>query len=210
MSVPALRRAGLPATYIEAKNAVAKCVRVDECQRWADKAAALRAYAVQMKDHKLEKDATRIRDRALRRGGELLQKVKKGKNRYDARRAPGSPSNRNGAAKDAGLSPAQAKQMLRVANVPEDQFEEAVERPNPASPKQLARMGTQPSPRARPEPYRNEWIDWTSAVKHLSALPACGLDVLAERNPHEVPRLTNEAHAAVENLGYWLNLLENQ
>jgi hypothetical protein len=60
--------------------------------------------------------------------------------------------------------------MLRVANVPKDQFEAAVESANQPSPKRLAEMGTVKREKPQPEPYRNEWIDWTSAVAHVAAL----------------------------------------
>jgi hypothetical protein len=71
------RKAKLPGNYTAAKQAVAQCVRVDECKRWADKAVALAAYARQSRDKKLLNDAQRIQNRALRRGGELLQRVQR-------------------------------------------------------------------------------------------------------------------------------------
>jgi hypothetical protein len=51
--------------------------------------------------------------------------------------------------------------MVRVARVPDEQFEAMVERDKPATVKELASAGTKKSERAKPEPYRNEWIDWT-------------------------------------------------
>ena len=63
----------LPPTYIAARIALAKCDRVDECQEWASKATALSSYAKQAKDDALQVLADRIRARAVRRCGELLQ-----------------------------------------------------------------------------------------------------------------------------------------
>lgn len=197
----------LPVTYMNARKALAKCVKVDECQRWADKAAALAAYGRQMKDGKLEADATRIRDRAIRRGGELLSQIKPAKGARTDLGHRGARG-RDGAAKGAGLSPGQAKQMLRVAKVPEEQFETLVEGANPPSPKMLAEIGTNKQPKPEPKPYRNEWIDWTLAVRRLATLPACGLAVLATRNQFELPTLLDQARAAVDNLASWLEELE--
>jgi hypothetical protein len=59
----------LPVLYEEAKTAIAKSAKIDECKDWADKAAALRVYAKQSKDKTLEHNAIRIRARAVRRCG---------------------------------------------------------------------------------------------------------------------------------------------
>lgn len=120
--------ASLPATYEAAKAALADCAGLDECQDWADKAAALASYAKQANDDELMKMATRIRDRAIRRAGELLKQVEPaGGARSDLGRAP----TRGSVARDAGMSHHQAKQALRVASLPAADFERQVESPNP-------------------------------------------------------------------------------
>jgi hypothetical protein len=208
MKMPAKTKPDLlPVNYTAAKQAVMQCERVDECKSWADKAKALASYAKQMKDQSLENMAQRIRDRAVRRGGELLLQVKasQGHSRLKGRQ---SPSSRKAAAKAAGLSPDQAKQMVRTANVPSETFEDMVEAANPATVMQLAEIGTKKSDRIRPEPYRNEWCDWTNAVHHLAALPACGLAVLAVRCPLELPELRERCAAAMVNLHLWQQELE--
>jgi hypothetical protein len=53
-------------------------------------------------------------------------------------RVAGYPKSRKEVAKGAGLSSFQQKTALRVANVPDEQFEEMVERENPASVKKEA------------------------------------------------------------------------
>jgi hypothetical protein len=65
--------ARLPATYEQAKAALAQCSRIDECQEWANKAEALASYARQADDDTLRKLADRIQGRAVRRCGELLK-----------------------------------------------------------------------------------------------------------------------------------------
>ena len=70
---PLVAKARLPKSCQEAKKVLAKCERVDECARWADKAAAIASYARQADDFELENYAKRIRARAVRRCGELLR-----------------------------------------------------------------------------------------------------------------------------------------
>jgi len=100
----------LPATYDAAKQAITKLERVDECAKWADTAAALRAYAYQMKDRTLEVKAIRIRDRAVRQGDLLLAKQKaKPSKRTKGSRVPSVKS----AAAEAGISPARQGDVPR-------------------------------------------------------------------------------------------------
>jgi hypothetical protein len=73
--LPNIADARLPATYESAKRALAECSRIDECQDWADKAAALASYARQARDDTLFSFATRIKARALDRCGELLRQI---------------------------------------------------------------------------------------------------------------------------------------
>src|SRR4051794_38678196 len=73
-----VKAARLPENYEAAKRAIAECERLDECNDWADKAAAIASYARQADDTELEDYAMRIRLRAQRRLGELLRA-------YDAR-----------------------------------------------------------------------------------------------------------------------------
>jgi len=94
----------------------------------------------------------RIQARAIRRCGELLREIPKqlggGDNRPTTRRdAPPSASPRQQAARSAGLSRDQAKQAIRVANIPAHDFEEAVEADEPATVTELADRGKRPAPR---------------------------------------------------------------
>ena len=147
------KQAALPATYSAAKTALAKCVKIDECKDWADKAQALAVYARQAKDKTLERDAKRIRARAVRRCGQLIQATaaKAGPSAKGGRKnSRGAHTiSRRRAAQDAGLSKQQQDQAVNVARIPEDQFEEQVESDNPPTVPALAKQGAQPSQSAK-------------------------------------------------------------
>jgi hypothetical protein len=147
--------ARLPETYENAKNALANCVQVDECQQWANKAEALASYAKQADDDTLRKLADRIQARAVRRCGELLKQ-------YDGRGGDRTGKNegahtfatsRSDAARDAGMSPHQQRTAVNVANVPDDDFEQAVEGDDPPTVTKLAERGRQPRD---PQPTQRE------------------------------------------------------
>jgi hypothetical protein len=149
--------ARLPETYANAKKALAECERIDECRSWADKMAALASYARQADDDELYKVARRIQGRAVKRCGELLKE-------FDARGgdrskstgagtfAPEAKQNGNGmaagaisqraAAEAAGMSKRQQVTAVRVANVPAEAFEAAIESDNPPTVTELAKAGT--------------------------------------------------------------------
>jgi len=148
VQLPDVASARLPATYEAAKNALAECSRIDECQEWANKAEAMASYARQAKDDTLRKMADRIQARAIRRCGELLKQVEPqpGK-RTDLRPEDGAVP-RSQAATDAGLTERQRKTALRVANLSADEFNAQVESDNPPTVTQLAELGKQ----SRPQP----------------------------------------------------------
>jgi hypothetical protein len=153
VALPAtIANAKLPATYENAKAALAECSRIDECQSWADKAAALAAYAKQAADDDLMKMAVRIRDRAVRRAGELLKQIEPahGANQNIRAGTDTKVPTRTDAAEQAGMSKRQAVTAIRVANVPEDDFDRQVESDKPPTVTQLAEQGKKPKPSPRP------------------------------------------------------------
>lgn len=135
----AIAAARLPESYERAKVALSECYSRDECKEWSDKAMALLAYARQAQDESLYKTAERIHGRAVKRMGELLKE-------FDARGAHrkkdgnGLSSQRN-AASDVGLSERQQKQAVRVANVPDEEFEALIESDDPPTVTALAELG---------------------------------------------------------------------
>lgn len=158
MSVPAeldVEHARLPANYEQAKTALAECSRVDECQAWADKMAALASYARQINDHLLLSYCRRIQGRAVRRAGEVQQEIEPAQGQQERNengtiREGSHTYGRVQAARDAGLSDHQRVTAIRVANVPEDEFERQIESDNPPTVTALAEQGRKP--RAAPPP----------------------------------------------------------
>ena len=156
LTLPDIDAARLPQVYLHARAALASCSRIDECQDWADKAEALASYAKQSHDDTLRKLTDRIQARAIRRAGELLKEIAPAINQHVTKngREGTLPSSRKEAATDAGMSEHQRKTALRVAEVPADEFEAAVESDHPPTVTQLARRGTQSKP--SPEPWMVE------------------------------------------------------
>lgn len=151
-----IRPAQLPQSYQNARNALAECQAIDECKDWADKAAALASYAKQAEDIELEQMAARIRARAMRRAGELLKQ-------FDGRNGQNLPSTKMDASvlfsptqaragRDAGFSERQIKTAVRIANIPQKDFDGAVESANPPTISTLALQGMRPRP-VQPEQW---------------------------------------------------------
>ncbi len=155
--LPAIADARLPASYESARKALAECSQIDECKEWSDKAAALASYARQAKESTLHNLALRIQARATRRYGELLKQIPRGDEATRFGRDGGDPPGQVGAhppvtrtqaATQAGLSERQRKTGLRVANVPRDEFEAAVESETPPTVSELAIRGTASHPQS--------------------------------------------------------------
>jgi hypothetical protein len=146
-----IAHARLPETYASAKTALANCASIDECQDWANKAEALASYARMSDDEQLENLAKRIRARAIRRCGELLKSFdadKGGRPRKNLSpdadeffRDPTTilgPITRGEAAERAGISRDQMHTAMKVADVPQEKFDAAVESNQPPGVKRLA------------------------------------------------------------------------
>jgi hypothetical protein len=163
--------AKLPVVYESAKVALSECSKIDECKDWANKAEALASYARQADDDSLRNMAVRIQARAIRRCGELLKQIEddnRGRKpkveictgtdtNFDSNGKPPKQSVINGAAavpvsrtqaaRDAGMSKRQKDTALRVASVPTEEFEAAVESDTPPTVTKLAEIGTRPQPK---------------------------------------------------------------
>lgn len=139
--------ARLPQTYERAKEALAQCDSIDECIEWTDKWTALCTYARMSDDETLLKTAMRIKGRAVRRTGELLELFKsqggkpfhtKSENLTDQ---PGLNSiTAKEVAKEVGLSRHQRDTALAAAKIPAEEFEELIESDNPPTNKQLLKF----------------------------------------------------------------------
>jgi hypothetical protein len=142
--------AALPKLYQTAVSALQECARVDEAIQWESKAAAIATYARQAKDERLLQAAIRIRLRAIRRCGELLEEIKGSRGRPKQIGAPvhtnfSETPSRAQVAAEANLTRNQMLIAVRFAHVPSDAFEAAVEATRPATITSLARRGTRPA-----------------------------------------------------------------
>ena len=184
--------ASLPKSYEQAKSALANCERLDECQDWADKAAALASYAKQANDDQLEKMAIRIRARAVRRAGELLKQ-------FDARGGDQSKSvsadtfGQREAAEQAGMSKRQQVTAVRVANVPEQDFTEQVESAKPPTISQLAQQGIKPRPLV--DLKGRDPAEFNLEMHYVGAVADCARDLRALKHDQAIPILTDKARA---------------
>lgn len=160
-----VQAAELPALYQNAQIALAQCSDIDECQKWGDKAKALASYAKQAQDQTLHSYAKRIQARAIRRAGELLKQIEPAQgSHWESKRDGAVPSiSRSQAADDAGMSERQRKTALRVASVPEDEFNAAVDSDEPPTVTKLAEQGRQ---RVNQPPRR----EFNAATDSLGAL----------------------------------------
>ena len=166
------RQARLPEAYETAKRALAACADIDECQDWADRAAALASYAKQAKDTTLRKNAVRIQARAVRRIGELIKLIPPAAGgrpsretgavdgtSFNAHKPGTSSSPRKRAARSAGLSRRQAVTAVRVSNVPAEAFERQINSTDPPTVSALAEQGkTRLDPPLEPERTRAAFL----------------------------------------------------
>jgi hypothetical protein len=144
VSLPGRTDSPLPLKYEAARAAIAECERIDECKTWSDKAAAMKAYAMMRDDRTLHNLALRIQLRAERRCGELLRQIEpaQGGDRGNSATGGRPPvGSRKAAADHAGLSEHQRKTALRVAAIPEAEFNRQVDSERPPTVTQLAEQG---------------------------------------------------------------------
>jgi hypothetical protein len=146
MNLPStsVESAQLPILYENAKVALSECSRIDECQQWADKAAAMASYAKQAKDETLHRYAERIKARAITRCGELLKAIQPASGMHMKQEGAHHFQTREQAATDAGLSEHQRKTALRVASVDPAVREAMIESDSPPTITELAELGKKP------------------------------------------------------------------
>lgn len=149
-----IAQARLPARYEAARTAIAECVDLEELKALSDRQAALTSYARLAQDTTLHNLALRIQQRAQRRMGEILKSIPRGDEATRFGQAGGGqPVTRGQMAANAGISDRQRKTALRIASVPEAEFEARVESASPPTVTELARLGTATRELARvPDP----------------------------------------------------------
>jgi hypothetical protein len=185
----------LPASYVAARTALAECQSVDECKDWADKAAALAAYAKQAEDIELEQMAARIRARAMRRAGELLKQFQNERARTDLAEGAHLQTQAK-AASEAGFSEWQAKNAVRIANIPQDDFDRQVEGNSPPTITTLADQGKQP--RLRPDDYLKgrDPAAYNKALHFIGAMREYAKELASYDIEAVIPNLDEKQRAA--------------
>jgi len=185
-----VKAAPLPQLYEEAKKAIAECARLDECAGWADKAAAIASR--QADDLELETCAHGIRDRAIRRCGELLRgfDARGGDRSKNVTPLPFAPRSRHMVAQEAGLSEHKARTAVNIAAIPEAEFEAAVESKRPPGTTLLSQWNKlHPRERVR-SVTKSSLAEISRSVfagralegmfEFEKSVTACGLDVVVE------------------------------
>lgn len=124
--------ARLPVFYEAAKNALERCLQIDEVKGWSDRASALATYAREANDKSLRHMAERIHLRAVARIGELLLQIPAAKG--------GLPVGRYAAARDAGLSNRCTTKALAIGRMPRAQRNAAIDADAPPSMRSLERL----------------------------------------------------------------------
>jgi ParB family chromosome partitioning protein len=115
--------------YDAARAALAGLCSVDEVKEMRDQAQALAAYARQAKDTDLIEWATEIKVRAERRAGELLREMAETGQRESKggdRKSKSQPATLM-QLDDLGLNRSQSSRWQKLAAIPDDKFEQAVE-----------------------------------------------------------------------------------
>lgn len=146
-------KAIMPEAYNRAVIALQECNQIDECKEWADKMSALASYWKQANDETMWKLAKRIQARAYRRAGELLKQFDASGKRTDLQPGTleGTKLSQSEIAQQNGFSKKQQVTAVRLANVPDEQFDAQVESDNPPTITKLAEQGkrdylTKPKP----------------------------------------------------------------
>jgi len=120
LSKEKLKSVELPVLYKQARSALQKVVRIDECKDISDKHTAIATYAKQIKDDSLLYYAQRVKLRAIERMGELLNEIK-------------DPNERKKIQKEHAIAPITAANAMNVATVPKrvlDKMIDGVEKPS--------------------------------------------------------------------------------
>jgi hypothetical protein len=113
-------------------SAIAAAYSVDEVKDIRDKARAIEVYARQAKNTEAERQACEIRLRAERKAGALLADMEKAKG-GDSRPPPVAVGGGPPTLAELGVSYNQSSQWQKLADVPEDEFESALQSDRPTT-----------------------------------------------------------------------------
>lgn len=110
-------------------RAIDQAYEVDEVKDIHDTALAIEIYARQAKNYEAERRACEIRLRAERKGGNLLRKKERSKGGRPTQNSSHDGGSFRQSCEKSGISPKQAETWQKLAEVPEDLFEEEVVKP---------------------------------------------------------------------------------
>ena len=167
--------------YNEMRRAIEACHAVDEVKDIRDKAVAMQHYSRLALDLESERQCIAIRLRAERKAGQLLKEMPKApgvQRQLAGRDASGGrvvrpPENREATLADMGISKDQSSKWQKLADVPEDKFEEALA--DTSAPPSTAGILRQHGPRPQqPEtpPAPPGFVQATKAIGRIRDLAA--------------------------------------
>jgi hypothetical protein len=147
----AVAEAGPVVLYDKMVLAINECHRTDEVKEIRDRALALQECARIAKNFEAERKAGEIRIRAERRTGELLSEMEKGKGgRPPENSAQPALSLFAKAKQDAEISDDQAKRWQQLADIPKEEFEQALSDPDEKPSTSGLITKVKPSPSLKP------------------------------------------------------------
>jgi len=132
-SVPAVNKGKFPLVlYDEMCRAIDLAYQVDEAKDIRDRALAFEVYARQAKNIDAERRACEVRLRAERKAGKILREQEKAKGAAEPGTNRGSTRSPNGTASlaELGVSKKQSSDWQRLAEMPQELFEQALADPD--------------------------------------------------------------------------------
>ena len=188
--------------YDAARAALAEAHAVDEVKEIRDKAVAIAAYAKQANDTEMVEWATEIKVRAERRAGELLAAMEKapGGQPYRSTGTAEEPVERTPTLADLGIDKKQSSRWQKLAAVPAEKFEAAVE-----AAKEIAREVTTTSvlkQAAMGVHYTSDSPEWYTPRAIIDATLAVlgAIDLDPCSNSREAPNVPAARHlVAIDN-----------
>src|SRR5580765_5262012 len=118
------------AHYDAARHALAEAVRIDDVKQIRDLAVAAQVYARQAQDFEMINNATELRERAERRGGEVLIEMKDRGERAeagDAESGRGLKPLSRPSLSDLGITKTQSSRWQAKAKLSDAEFEKHVQ-----------------------------------------------------------------------------------
>ena len=169
------------ARYDEMCRAIEACHAMDEVKDIRDRAMAFQHYAQQAQDLESERKCIAIRLRAERRAGQLLKEMEKASaGRPPKNRSSGTTDLEVGSPdttppprtlKDMGISKDQSSKWQKLADVPEEKFEEALaDTSAPPSTANIIRQHEKASGGPEPPPAPPGFVKATEAIGTFNRL----------------------------------------